>query len=87
MEIKQLPTTFIGRGEVRNFVFNQLYEGDKAFLYEIVDGKKVHYEVFRKKVNNQYACVSYPNSKSFGLWAWTFTNLEKAKLKFDILND
>jgi hypothetical protein len=84
--MKQLQENFIGRGEVKGFIFTQIKKSDKAYIYEVNCDGFVHYEVFKHKENNQFNCVSYPKSLSFGLWAWTKSTLEKAIELFDLLN-
>jgi hypothetical protein len=84
--MKQLKVQFHGRGEVKGYLFTQISKTDKAFLYEVSSGDSKHYEVFKKKINHRFACVSYPTSKSFGLWAWTYMSLRSAIKKFDELN-
>lgn len=81
--MKQLQKEFIGRGEVKGFRFTQLKQNQYAFIYKVETSGGKHYEVFRKKINNKYNCESYPRSKSFGSWAWSFFSYEKALLKFD----
>lgn len=84
-KIKQLPVQYIGRGEVRGFQFSKFCMTDRAFCYEVrINGVITHYEVFRRKINLQYDCESYPTANAFGIWAWTYTCLGKAyqRLKF-----
>lgn len=45
------------------------------------EGKHISYEVFAHKINTMFNCVSFPSNESFGLWAWTFKNLDKAEAK------
>lgn len=85
-EFKYLSKVFIGRGEVKGFKFTQLGMTDKAFLYQVDTGDTILYEVFEKRINRRFACVSYPTSKAFGIWAWTYSNLDKAWQKFKELN-
>ena len=84
--MKPLKAQFEGRGEVKGYYFAQLKKTDKAFLYEVSSGDRKHYEVFKKKLNHRFACVSYPSSKAFGIWAWTYMSLERALEKFEKLN-
>lgn len=84
--IKPLKKQFHGKGEVKGYLFTQIRQTDKAFLYDVSSGDSKHYEVFKKVVNHRFACISYPASKSFGIWAWTYITLEKAEKKFDDLN-
>lgn len=83
--MKELKEYFVGRGEVKEFIFNQIEKSEFGYIYEVNTGTKKYYEVFKRKENDLYNCISYPNSKSFGIWAWTFGNLEKAKIKFNDL--
>jgi hypothetical protein len=86
--MKELQIDFNGKGEVLGYTFKQLKKSPYSYLYEVKneDTGVVHYEVFKRKENTQFDCVSYPRSKSFGLWAWTVTNLDLAIEKFDDLN-
>lgn len=81
--MKELPLEFTGRGEVKGFTFKQIHASCKAYLYEI-NGK--HYEVFRRKINTRFGNVSYPKSRDFGRWAWTYNSRELAEKKFNELN-
>jgi hypothetical protein len=69
--IKELPKEFIGTGEVKGFKFTQINVTNFGFLYEVNTGDTIYYEVFKRRVNKQFNNVSYPKSKSFGIWAWT----------------
>ena len=84
--MKELQKYFIGKGEVSGYRFTNLRQTDKASLYEVSSGNSKHYEVFRKVVNERYGCVSYPTSRAFGIWAWTYMSLERAERKFNELN-
>ena len=93
-----LEKEFTGKGEVRNMRFLQLYSSKKAYLYQVgrVD---CHYEVFERKnapfcnnfENKEFSKTEfkeiYPNSKNFGMWAWTYQNLDKALEKFNNLTN
>lgn len=88
---KELEEVFKGRGEVKGYTFTQLYRSDHAYLYEQKEKETGHitYEVFRRKVNTQFGCVSYPSSKGFGdsiFMGKTFRDLNKAKEYFVYLN-
>ena len=88
--MKELEKEFEGRGEVSGRIFKQKLANDNAYLYEVIaeDGS-VYYEVFERKINTQFNCVSYPKSNSFGSWAWCFKcrtvseSFEKAAKKFE----
>lgn len=91
--MKELEEVFVGRGEVKGFIFIQVGRSPKAYMYEVqildIDSKKViatHYEVFLRKERIQpnlgIANVTYPTSKAFGKYAWTFISYEQAVKKF-----
>lgn len=83
--MKELREEFIGIGEVRGFVFKQLKFNGLAYMYEVRNNEsnKTHYEVFERVENEGFDCVSYPKSKSFGVWAWCIHDYEKANKKFE----
>lgn len=88
---KELDEVIIGRGEVKGFTFTQLDQSDHAYLYEQKDDEfgDINYEVFRRRVNVQFGCVSYPKSNGFGdsiYMGKTFRDLDKAKEYFAHLN-
>jgi len=84
--IKELQKEFEGRGETRGFHFKQLHKKDAGYLYAVNTPNLCdHYEVFQRKVNSQYNCVSYPQSPSFSIWAWTYFDYEDALQKFNEL--
>ena len=78
--MKELELNFKGRGEVKNYTFNQIKSTDLGFIYEKISDEtnKISYEVFKRKENNHFGCVSYPTSKAFGKWAWEVNDLDKA---------
>ena len=88
MAVKKLEKYFIGKGEVRGFLFRQVFESLNAYLYAIMhsDGS-MYYEAFKKRINTLYNTESYPSSKQFGISAWTFTDYNKALNKFNQLNN
>ena len=81
--MKELQTTFIGRGEVKGFLFRQIERTERAYIYEVShpDVKKPHYEVFRRRENDRFGAVSYPKANAFGIWAWTYFTLAEAREK------
>lgn len=88
---KELDEVIKGRGEVKGYTFTQLDRSDHAYLYEQKDDEfgDINYEVFRRRVNVQFGCVSYPKSNGFGdsiYMGKTFRNLDKAKEYFAHLN-
>jgi hypothetical protein len=87
--MKELQKYFIGRGEMKGFVFTQKKASDNAYVYEVDMGDVTYYEVFKRRVNTRFEehKVSYPSSKSFGIWAWSYRNDERAIKKFNELNN
>lgn len=83
--MKQLQNEFIGRGEVKGFIFTQIKKSNKAYIYKVDCDGCEHYEVFKHKENKQFECISYPKTASFGLWAWTYNDFELAIEKYDLL--
>lgn len=81
-----LPILFDGIGEVKGHKFRQISSTDKAFLYEVIGSNGKYYKVFKKRKNARFGNVSYPKSKSFGVWAWTFQSIGMAKMKYNELN-
>ncbi|MDX9882590.1 MAG: hypothetical protein RBS73_11030 [Prolixibacteraceae bacterium] len=84
--IRRLEKEFIGRGEVSGFKFTQIKATNSAFLYKVESSGVIYYEVFKKRKNVRFGNVSYPTSKAFGKWAWTYRDIDKAIKKFDQLN-
>ena len=83
--MRELKESFIGKGQVKGFVFTQIEKSAFGYIYEVNTGNRIHYEVFKRYENTHFNCVSYPSNKGFGIWAWTCGTLEKAKDKFDDL--
>jgi hypothetical protein len=85
-QLKELPMEFNGRGEVRVFMFIRIYKSDRRYLYKVAQPRlPVHFEVFKRVDNKRFGCVSYPNSNSFGVWAWTAKDLDSALQRFNNL--
>lgn len=92
MEIKELEEVIKGRGEMKGFIFTQLKKSDFAYLYDVLEEESGHktYEVFRRRENVQFGCVSYPSSKGFGDYIYMgkcFRDLGKAEDYYTYLND
>lgn len=79
--MKDLKEYFVGKGEVKGFIFNQIKKNKYGYIYEVDTGNGKHYEVFKKRINTMYDCISYPSSKSFGSWAWAVGDLDRANTK------
>ena len=85
--MKELQREFVGTGEVKGDKFSQVKQSEFAYIYRRIfnDGGEC-YEVFRRRENKQFNTVSYPKSKSFGIWAWCCSSLERAEKKFEEVN-
>lgn len=80
LQPRELLKEFNGRGEVKGHKFYQLVSSPEAYIYKVVsDSGLVYYEVFRRKINKRFGNVSYPTSKSFGIWAWCCMTLDDAR--------
>lgn len=86
--MKELEMRFSGTGEVKGYEFEQLEYSAFAYIYKKthVESKSVSYEVFKRVENRQFDCVSYPKSKSFGVWAWEYNTHQKALNRFFDIN-
>jgi hypothetical protein len=84
--MKELELTFIGRGEVRHFAFEQVAKSDTAYIYKVTPpNSKHHYEVFARKVNERFNTITYPSSPAFGRYAFTWSDFDKALAVFNTL--
>ena len=81
--MKELKEYFVGVGQVKGYIFNQIKRTNTAYLYEVSENNVVHYEVFKRRENKLYDCISYPGAESFGVWAWTCMSLERAEEMFN----
>lgn len=84
--MKELNEKFIGRGQVKGFIFTQKNKSKAGYVYEVNTGSTIHYEVFKRKENKQFNCISYPSDKAFGFWAWCCSDYERALFLFEELN-
>lgn len=81
--MKELNVDFSSKG----FEFHQILRSENCYMYEKrLNSKIVGYEVFLRKENNQFNCVSYPGDNSFGLWAWSFYDEKRALDRFNRLS-
>ena len=87
--MKELEKEFFGRGEVKGFYFKQIKSNQFAYIYEVhhPDVVEPHYSVFERRVNKQFDCESYPNSNSFGIWAWCCVSLDAAEARFEQITE
>ena len=77
--MKELQIEFIGRGQVKGFEFTQIKKTEFGYIYKIDTKHSVLYEVFHRKENSRYNCISYPSNKAFGVCAWTTNDINKAE--------
>lgn len=88
MELKELPLEFVGTGEVKGDKFEQIKISEFGYIYKRIfnDGGEC-YEVFKRRINGQFNTISYPKSKSFGVWAWCCDSYDRAVKRFDSFNE
>ena len=86
--MKELDLKFECRGEVSGYSFVQSSKSPFGYIYEKTHSESgvVSYEVFRRMENVRFDCVCYPRSKSFGVWAFEFGDLNRAKQRFEEIN-
>ncbi len=87
MKTEKLKKSFTGTGEVKGFKFEQKYEDELCYIYQVNDR---YYEVFKKKTVKK--CINfierifstndlkevYPKAKDFGMSAFTYSKIEQA---------
>lgn len=81
--MKELELEFVGKGQVKGFIFTQVKKSESAYLYKVDTDYSFHYEIFERKENTQFNCISYPSDKAFGVWAYTTKSLERANELFE----
>lgn len=86
--MKELEKEIKGRGEVKSYNFTQLCANGYAYVYEVTNDEcdTIHYEVFERKENTQFDCVSYPRAKAFGVWAFSKSTIDRAMIEYDRLS-
>ena len=81
--MKELKEYFVGTGQLKGYIFNQIRSSNYAYIYEVKEKDAIHYEVFKRRENRLYECISYPTDKAFGIWAFTCMGLERAEDRFN----
>ena len=92
MNTTLIPDTFTGEGEVKGFTFTRVSSTQELDIFEVLaDGStRPHYEVIVKKFSP--VCVDfenriysetefkqvYPKAKDFGVFGWSFRDLQTA---------
>ena len=94
-DVKKLKKQFFKR----DGLFTLRKESESAYLYEVEIGGGISFEVFQKKTsrvcldfeNRIYSDTEvkerYPGDEDFGVWAWSYTSLASALLKFDYISE
>ena len=94
IKIQHLELNFTGSGEVEGMAFESFYISLNAYMYKVTDDGNERFEVFERRKTP--VCIDfekriysetefkeiYPKSRDFGVWAWTFSDKEKALNKF-----
>lgn len=82
--IRELELQFIGRGEVKGDLFEQLQFNGTLYLYRrTAPTGRVCYEVFKRKVHPTRGHVRYPHSNAFGPWAKCVCSYDEAMHYFN----
>jgi len=91
MAIQTLEFRFDGKGEVKGYIFEQVYKEGCIYIYKVTSqDKDEHFEVF--KCSPVPICIdfdnriysetdfkeTYPKSNAFGKTAWTALTIEQA---------
>ena len=76
----RLSKSFIGRGEVKGYSYEQLRRDGIYAVYSVDNGH--HYEVIRIRFNKRFNTETYPSSKRFGIDGFTYLTLCKAYKKY-----
>ncbi|MFS4455462.1 hypothetical protein [Maribacter sp. 2304DJ31-5] len=65
--------------------YTQIHSSVQAYIYEVTDSETDHiyYEVFEKRYNRRFDCISYPTDKAFGKWAWCISRGKDQKLALE----
>jgi len=75
----------IAAWELSGSYFKQLMKSDKGYMYEKSYMGCISYEVFKRRENKRFNCISYPSSPSFCFWAWDYRDYENALRAFNNL--
>jgi len=78
------------------FRYTKVLKGDKSYIFcQYVTPDTVYFEVFKIRVRKETmfkgkkipAGHRFPNDEAFGIWAWTYSNYDLAKRKFNELEN
>lgn len=63
----------------RGFEYKQVLKNDIGYIYaQHFKNEIIAYEVFYRKENTQFNCISFPGDNSFGVWAWSCKSFDRA---------
>jgi len=92
MIITELELEIQGIGDMKGYTLIQLEKTDNAYIYKADDGENIHYEVFKRIVVHKFDWetktrldtmkVTYPTTPQFGVSAWCYNSLDRARVKF-----
>ena len=95
MKLKELPKVKKGRGSTKGFKYTQILKKREGYIYEVDTGHNTYYEIFESRQKEVKSPIEkrihagftdyevWPSDESFGRWAWTTKNKERA---IDIYN-
>ncbi len=87
-EPKELSQNFVGKGQVKGFLFKQIEKSTEAYIYKVSDSfGNLGYEVFLRRIDARFGNISYPKANSFGITAWYARTLEKAYKRFEMISN
>jgi hypothetical protein len=86
--MKELDEEIKGRGSVKGKTMKCIIRSSFGYVYKCTgENFNTHYEVFGRRENSYYNCISYPGDEAFGKWAWTYSSLEDAMSKYEDIAD
>ncbi len=96
-KIKNLNKSFLGKGNMRSWIFSRILVSDTAYVYLLrSENEEQHWEVVKRKVFTKYKhskkgivavrFEKYPETKDFGVYGWCMDNYKSAEAKFNKLS-
>lgn len=65
----------------KGFTYKQVFKNETGYIYsQHLGDRLLGFEVFYRKENTQFDCVSFPGDESFGIWAWSVRTFDKAMI-------
>ena len=75
----ELPSDYVGRVEVRGFLFKQITKSFRLYLYKVSGTfENRWYELFKRRDDSRFGKIADPKSNSFGISAWSLRIIEEA---------